>query len=226
MPTESPSGTFINDTTLLIVPDGMDPSILIWNLKASQVKYEFPDDPAEAEKEFEKIADRSSKAEEISEALHSYLDRNNEGSLPGTYEPDWYGGTYIMIDQEYGLDNPYETDGTDEPFKYCIQIVRGMESKVDDEVKQLLKPYEDYIIYKTVDYSFRQLRSLLDDTIIPEFSEHGIKCAASAASSRYNYVTCGFMNKYFNEKTFAFAKELANKYNVVITVELWELQLE
>ena len=201
----SSSAYFISDEKVLIVPDGTDPSTLIWNIKADMVEYVNPELDAAREAGLDYIDPRYTVASAITDITGPYYERHISSDFK---YPDWYGGSYIMYKQEYGVDAPYETDGTDEPFKYCLQVTRGMESQIED-LKELLKPYEDYVIYKTVEFSFEQGLEL-GRKIHNAFEEIGIKSFSWGASSKFNTVDYYVYEEYFCEETFALAKEFAN----------------
>lgn len=212
----SSSAYFIGDDMALIVPDGTDPSTLIWNIKASMVDdYVSPESLAAFEAGIEYLDPRDIMVNAITEITGPYYERHM--SVDFRY-PDWYGGSYIMRKQEYGVDAPYETDGTDEPFKYCLQVTRGMESQIED-LKELLKPYEDYIIYKTVEFSVNQRMDFLDYVMKPVFDELGVKCPGWGADFLTNAVDYEVYEEYFNEDIFALAKQFANDYGYTIIIK-------
>lgn len=210
----SSSAYFVNDDMALIVPDGTDPSTLIWNIKASMVKYVNPELDAAFEAGLDYIDPRDIMVNAITDITGPYLERRMSADFR---YPDWYGGSYIMRRQEYGVDAPYETDGTDEPFKYCLQVVRGMESQIED-LKELLKPYEDCVIYKTVEFSVNQRIDFLDSVMKPAFDELGVKRAGCGPDFLTNAVDYDVYEEYFNEDIFALAKKLANEYGYTIII--------
>ncbi len=210
----SSSAYFIGDDMALIVPDGTDSSTLIWNIKASMVKYVNPELDAAFEAGLDYIDPRDIMVNAITDITGPYLERRMSADFR---YPDWYGGSYIMRSQEYGVDAPYESDGTDKPFKYCLQVTRGMESKIDD-LKELLKPYEDYVIYKTVEFSVNQRMDFLDSVMKPAFDELGVKRAGCGPYFLTNAVDYDVYEEYFNEDIFALAKKLANRYGYTIII--------
>ncbi len=210
----SSSAYFVNDDMALIVPDGTDPSALIWNIKASMVEYVNPEMDAAREAGLDYIDSRYSVVDAVTAITGPYLERRMSADFR---YPDWYGGSYVMYKQEYGVDAPYESDGTDEPFKYCFQVARGMESKIDD-LKELLKPYEDYVIYKTVEFSVNQRMDFLDSVMKPAFDELGVKLARCGPDFLTNSVEYAVYEEYFNEDIFALAKKLANDYGYTIII--------
>lgn len=208
--TEPPTGypEVIKDRSFAILaPDGIIPNDLIWYLKSKTMDFTVSEPNEDTEHRYEQ-------ANVIEQIVEGYL---AEHMTDGTKYPDWYGGSYTILEPEYGLNVPYSCDGGTEPFKYCILITPSMESE-GAEIRELLKPYEDYIVYKEVKYSKSEREEFLNSTLIPAFKKQGIKGPSSKPYSTQDAVEFTVYEEYFNDETFDFTKQLCNQYGVNIVI--------
>ncbi len=121
--------TYISDdgSWAFIAPDGTDVSILVRNFKEKEKEWlelgnqQNPDD--------EDKPWRGRTASAVADRMMTGTSNIDLPPLYDAYDLDWFAGAYIMTSKEYGFDGPYETDGTDEPLKYCLIIVEGKEAE-------------------------------------------------------------------------------------------------
>lgn len=208
--TEPPTGypEVIKDRSFAILaPDGIIPNDLIWYLKSKTMDFTVSEPNEDTEHRYEQ-------ANVIEQIVEGYL---AEHMTDGTKYPDWYGGSYTILEPEYGLNVPYSCDGGTEPFKYCILITSDIESD-GVEIRELLNPYVEYIVYKEVQHSLNEREEFLSSTLLPDFKKLGIKGAASRAYTTHDAVEVTVYEEHFNDETYHLVKQLSDKYGVVIVI--------
>lgn len=211
--------TYISDdgSWAFIAPDGIDVSTVVWN---------FKEDRSER---FELSIQRNSDDEDkpwrgstASAVGHRILNGSPSNSdLPPTYDAydlDWFAGSYIMTSKEYGVDAPYETDGTDEPLKYCLSIVEGKEAEAIEYIGSF-ESYGDTLVVRTSKFGCYREGQAYTDLVGDKLLESGIKLYCWAYDCRFEAISLGIDKEDFNEETFAFIKELANETGRVIQLE-------
>lgn len=210
--------TYISDEGFwaFIAPDGIDVSTVVWN---------FKEDRSER---FELSTQRNSEDEDkpwrgstASAAGQKILNGSFNSDLPPTYdarELDWYAGSYIITSKEYGVDAPYETDGTDEPFKFCLIIVEGKEAEAIECIGSF-ESYGDTLVVRTSKFGCYREGKAYTDLVGDKLLEAGIKLYMWGYDEKFEAISLGIDKEDFNEETFAFIKELANETGRVIQVE-------
>lgn len=203
-----------NDAWLF--PRGYD--VKSFEQNAKYPEFSYGSTRSETEKIYDMIGKRQSVAHAIGEAMEKFNSLNGEGSYPYA---EYVAGSYIMNDREYGIDAPYLGDGTNEPIKMCIILVKGMEDEAEGLINYL-KEYEDYIVYKYAEHTYYECKSLLDDVIVPAFKDAGIEVTAwgvcgELADAVHIEVGCDY-----DEYVVELAEEFASEYGVAINITFGE----
>lgn len=213
--------------SVLIVPDGMDPSSLIRNITEYNgiidgnysllSSFARGIDFADSFPQYRKI-------NTICLILDDYFDHTlsdyERGGLNSDHIkfPDWYAGCYALDNGKTIIDESDES-GTDvEQFKLCIQIVKGKEAQAE-ELKNRLKAFEDYIVYKTVDFSFTQCSEIATDALVPYLKSNGVQNSVAHPDVIQNAIYCYIYHEYYNN-AFALVKEIANATGCAVTVNM------
>lgn len=211
--------TYISDdgSWAFIAPDGTDVSTVVWNYKEywkewlESGRQSTPDDDE----------DKPWRGCAASAASDKILTGSFNSDLPPTYDArdlDWYAGSYIMTSKEYGVDAPYETDGTDEPLKYCLIIVEGKEAEAIERIGSF-ESYGDTLVVRTSKFGCYRESRALTDVVADKLLEAGIKLYCWAYGESLQAISLGIDKEDFTEETFAFIKELANETGRVIMLE-------
>lgn len=201
----------------VIVPDNSSEyESVLWQLNMERFHFAYPRQGINTAGVLEKDDPRDDIADKIGKIAGEYW--MNLTGKPNEY-PDWYGGSYITFWPGYGIDTPYRGDGDSAPYKYCLLIVDGMESEAE-ELKELLKEYEDHIIYQTVKHSYGQREEFLNSILIPALKELGARTTSWSPFLTIDAVECYITEEYFTEEVFSLVKKLANEHgqNIVISV--------
>lgn len=202
-----------------IAPNGVDVSVMVWNYEEKlRERAEYNELLGKAKTREERDAlskkidgDRDAAVSDIS--LASFIDLKSETC------PDWYAGSYIMRNREYGLDNPYETDGTQEPFKYCLMVVEGMEEEAYEYLGDLSE-YGDTLVIRTVSFgSYADGIAIYDELAETLYRLENLEVSSIAYSTQYGAISVGIPTEEFNEETYAYFRELANETGRVIILE-------
>lgn len=202
--TEEPVlSTYISDDNAwaFIAPDGMDVSTLAWNYKEEKSEWieliNLPDQ------------DYRLTAGAVGYKMHSETIRDLL-SVYDVWEQDWYASSYTMRSKEYDVDAPYDTDGTDEPFKYCLRIVEGKE---DEAIKCIgtFESFGDALVVRTSKFGCYRESEDITDSIIDRLVEAGVDINSGCYDEKYEAIEIGINEGGFNEETFAFIKALANE---------------
>lgn len=213
-PLENPAYIIENSKCAVFVPDGSsDYDELMWHIKMNKAYLTYPGNRIINDE----LSDpRGLVAGKIDELISQYWKLHTNTDVKA---PSWYGGRYITYKPGYGIDTPYYGDGSDESFKYCILIVEGMEESAT-EFMELVKEYEEHIIYKTVKHSYNQRQEFLDTVLYPALREIGVRPAIWEPMSDFDAIECKVFEEYFTEEALSLVKRLANEYdqNIVITV--------
>lgn len=210
--------TYISDdgSWAFIAPDGTDVSTVVWNYKEhlrewlESGRQSTPDDE-----------DKPWRGCAASAAGDKIVDGTFNSDLPPTYDAhdlDWYAGSYIMTSKEYGVDAPYETDGTDEPFKFCLIIVEGKEAEAIERIGSF-ESYGDTLVVRTSKFGcYRESRAYAD-VVAEKLLDAGIKVYVWTYSESFEAISLEIDIEDFTEETLAFIKELANETGRVIMLE-------
>lgn len=213
-PNANPAFIVKSSKCAVIVPDNSpDYDALMWHIKMNKAYLTYPGNRIINDEMFDPRGDA---LEEIEDIISSYWSIHTNTAFKA---PSWYGGRYITYKPGYGIDTPYRDDGSDDPFKYCILIAEGMEEGAE-EFMELLKPYEEYVIYRTVKHSYNQREEFLDTVLYPALCEIGVRPAIWSPMDDFDAIECKVFEEYFTEEALSLVKRLANEYdqNIVITV--------
>lgn len=210
--------TYISDDNAwaFIAPDGTDVSTVVWNYKEHLKEWLESGRQSTPNDE-----DKPWRGCTASAAGEKILTGSFNSDLPPTYDArdlDWYAGSYIMTSKEYGVDAPYETDGTDEPFKFCLRIVEGKEAEAIECIGSF-ESYGDTLVVRTSKFGCYRESRALTDVVADKLLEAGIKLYCWAYDERFEAISLGIDKEDFTEETFAFIKELANETGRVIMLE-------
>lgn len=218
---ESVLSTYVSDDKNwgFIAPDGVDVSGLVWNYKE-----ELRED-AEIGK---LLATKKTQAERITLRNKIRGDRDliasNMSSIlyPGvdSYEElDWFAASYIMRNKEYDIDVPYDTDGTNEPLKYCLKIVEGMEDEAYEFLGSNIEKYKDILVIRTSKYGSYSEGIAIMDAVAERVLDAGIVIHGCSYNMKEEAICLSLDDEEFNEETYAFLKMLANETGRVIKLQ-------
>ncbi len=205
---------------VIFVPDDGQREVIAENL--SYPEHIYPTDETEFETEFKEHSNRQAMASEIWDQVYDFYWAGCASLLDAPAPA--YGGSYILVDREYGVDAPHMDDGTTEPFKFVILIVEGREAEAQPLIDRL-SAYEDHIIYRKVERSFEERYDLVNDVLVPELEREGISVILTAPSSQYSRpfggVTIGVLeeNKGDFDRACDIAERMALEYGVNIELE-------
>ena len=205
-----------DDSWAFIAPDGTDVSTVAWNYKEYWREWLEPSHQLNPDDE-----DKPWRGRTASAAGDKIMTGSFNTDLPPAYDIydlDWYAGSYIMTSKEYGVDAPYETDGTDEPLKYCLIIVEGKEAEAIECIGSF-ESYGDTLVVRTSKFGCYREGQAYTDLVGDKLLEAGIKLYCWAYDCRFEAISLGIDKEDFNEETFAFIKELANETGRVIQLE-------
>ena len=140
----------------------------------------------------------------------------------GDYEayPSYYAGDYYMTQREDGLDIPYELDGTDRPFKFCVRLVKGKEAEAK-ELTDLLKGYEENIVYKYTEHSYVELSNFVCSIAVPKLNELGISPNSYAADIGSDKVVISVFEADY-EEAFSAIESLVAEYGIAVELYVSE----
>ena len=208
--------TYISDdgSWAFIAPDGTNVTTMVWNFKENRrERFELreqvnPDD--------ENKSCRVNTASAVAQRIKGGPAIFSNGY--DIYDLDWYAGSYIIRSKEYGVDAPYDTDGTDEPFKFCLRIVEGKEAEAIERIGSF-ESYGDTLVVRTSKFGCYRESRALTDVVADKLLEAGIKLYCWAYDERFEAISLGIDKEDFTEETFAFIKELANETGRVIMLE-------
>ena len=175
----------------------------------------YPDD--QVGEVIERESRRSEIGDKISSTIHEFLINKY-----GDYEayPSYYAGDYYMTQREDGLDIPYELDGTDRPFKFCIRLVKGKEAEAK-ELTDLLKGYEENIVYKYTEHSYVELSNFVCSIAVPKLNELGISPNSYAADTGSDKVVISVFEADY-EEAFSAIESLVAEYGIAVELYVSE----
>lgn len=120
---------------------------------------------------------RSKSTDYAYSALQKFLDtwRNGLSDCNDSFQyPDYMSYVYYMTIPEYSEGQPYELDGTMEPFKLCIGLVEGMEEEASD-LMEYLSRFDDIIVYRYSKFSDSELREYVRSVVYPTINAAGLE---------------------------------------------------
>lgn len=218
---ESVLSTYVSDDKRwgFIAPDGVDVSGLVWNYKEElREDAEIGKLLATKKTQAERIAlrnkirgDRDLIASNMSSILYPGID---------SYEElDWFAASYIMRNKEYDIDVPYDTDGTNEPLKYCLKIVEGMEDEAYEFLGSNIEKYKDILVIRTSKYGSYSEGIAIMDAVAERVLDAGIVIHGCSYNMKEEAICLSLDDEEFNEETYAFLKMLANETGRVIKLQ-------
>lgn len=205
-----------SDKLVIIAPkDMVCDAAMFESFNSSNPYSSYPDD--QVEEVIERECRRFAVADKIFSTIHEFL--INKYDDYETY-PSYYAGDYYMTQREEGLDIPYELDGTDRPFKFCVRLVSGMEAEAK-ELTDLLTGYEDYIVYKYTEHSYVELSNFVHNIAVPKMKELGISPNSYGADTGSDRVVIAVPDTDY-EKAFSVVESLVAEYGIAVELSISE----
>lgn len=230
---EDSLSSYVTNRIAVFAPQGTDVTNIVRNLElekehSEEFKKLFPNtQPKKFEQWLEVDKKRSEEASYVSDAIKEFLMYEGNGSSGDncSFYPDYFGGVYIMRSPEYQTNEPHELDGTEDSYKYCVLLVKGMEEEAADFVK-FAGGFGDTIVYKYVEHSFNEMSEYANNVILPKLEAAGIESTSVGVGVKNNVINyCVFKDDY--ERACPIIQALAEEsgYTIVVNAsERWTFE--